>query len=117
MTDFPSPDMDRELLAELQEIMGNDFAMLVESWRRDAQARMEAMEEALRSGDAVQLKQIAHSLKGSSGNLGARDVVAVCLELETLADAQDLSGAETMISRLHAAIRATDGALRAILPG
>lgn len=117
MTDFQSPDMDRDLLVELQEIMGDDFAMLVESWRRDAQARMEAIEAALQKDDADQLKQVAHSLKGSSGNLGARDVVAVCLELEARADARNLTGADALLGELRAALTAADEALQRILAG
>lgn len=104
MAGFEMPDMDQEMLAELQDIMGADFATLVESWRRDTRNRMSAIEQALETGDAAALRQTAHSLKGSSSNLGARCVVSVCIELEKLANLKDLAGAATQLDALRQAV-------------
>lgn len=98
------PDMDQEMLAELQDIMGADFSTLVESWQRDTSKRLAAIEQALEDGDAVALRQTAHSLKGSSSNLGARCVVAVCIEIEKLANLKDIDGAAAQLSRLREAV-------------
>ena len=101
MAGFEMPDMDQDMLAELQDIMGADFATLVESWRRDTRNRMSAIEQAL---DATALRQTAHSLKGSSSNLGARCVVSVCIELEKLANLKDLAGAAAQLDTLRQAV-------------
>lgn len=104
MAGFEMPDMDQDMLAELQDIMGADFATLVESWRRDTRNRMNAIEQALEAGDATALRQTAHSLKGSSSNLGARCVVSVCIELEKLANLKDLAGAAAQLDTLRQAV-------------
>ena len=104
MANFSVPDMDQELLAELQDIMGGDFATLVESWQRDTAMRVEGIKKAIDQNDPAQLRQVAHSLKGSSSNLGARCVVDVCIELETLANLNELKSAKSVLSKLSSAI-------------
>ena len=47
--------------------------------------RLAALHEAVREGHMDGIRQQAHSFKGSSGNLGALRVSALCLEMEQLA--------------------------------
>lgn len=108
MADFERLNMDQELLSELQDIMGDDFARLVQSWQSDTRQRVVAMEQAISQRDAVQLRQVAHSLKGSSGNLGARGVVDVCIEMEKLANLKDLDAANAAMPTLRAAIASAE---------
>ncbi len=72
-------------LAELDQGHGG-VAELVAMYVHDAQARIEELHIAIREHNATEIKQISHSLKGSSANLGARDLAAICAELEQTAD-------------------------------
>lgn len=106
-----TPDLDFDLLSELRDIMGTDFVMLVRSWQRDADTRLAAIQKALKDRNATELRQVAHSLKGSSANLGARHVVVICQQLESLAGDDDLVTAKERIESLHHEINIAAAAL------
>src|SRR5271154_2512725 len=65
---------DKELLDELFDIYQEDFV-----------AKRKALGEAIDANDIVKIKEVAHSMKGSSGNISAKPLYAQCLKLETLA--------------------------------
>lgn len=89
MTMKATEPLDMELVGELQDIMADGFVTLVESYQRDASQRLVSMQAALDAEDRSQLRQLAHSLKGSSSNLGAVQVTALCVALEgQVADAE-----------------------------
>jgi histidine phosphotransfer protein HptB len=94
--------LDRELVEELRDIMAEGFVTLVESYERDTQARLAGMQVALREGDRMVLRQMAHSLKGSSSNLGALEVTGYCVQLEQIAT----QGSESQLGELITAIDA-----------
>lgn len=108
MASFDMPDMDQEVLTELQEIMGSDFGKLVKSWQDDTRQRIEAMAVAINQEDGVQLRQVAHSLKGSSSNLGARGVVDICIEMEKLANLKDMEAAAETLPKLRDAVSSAE---------
>ncbi|MED5389666.1 MAG: Hpt domain-containing protein [Pseudomonadota bacterium] len=93
--------LDTEVVSELQEVMGQDFQMLVDSFLRDGEQRMSALQSAFEAGDQEALRQQAHSFKGSSGNLGAVNVFALCMQLESLAREGELSQVPDLLSRLR----------------
>lgn len=74
--------LDEELIAELKEIMADGFITLVESYEQDTAKRLDGMRQALAQGDLATLTQLAHSLKGSSSNVGALVVASHCLAVE-----------------------------------
>jgi len=65
---------DKELLNELFDIYQEDFV-----------AKRKALGEAIASNNIPKIKEIAHSMKGSSGNISAKPLHAACLKLESLA--------------------------------
>jgi HPt (histidine-containing phosphotransfer) domain-containing protein len=65
---------DKELLNELFDIYQEDFV-----------AKRQALGEAIATHNIVKIKEIAHSMKGSSGNISAKPLHAACLKLELLA--------------------------------
>ena len=56
---------------------------LVDLFFQTAGEALSTMQEALKSGRAVQVRDAAHSLKSSAAGLGARELAAVCQKLET----------------------------------
>ncbi len=55
----------------------------------------------MEAGDAHSVERIAHTLKGSCGNMGAVRMEALCRELEEIGRSEDLAAAPVWISRLE----------------
>ena len=106
--------IDSDVVAELQDVMGSDFSVLLESFERDGQQRLAALTAALAVGDTDSVRREAHSFKGSSGNLGAIQVCTLCMELEALAGEGNLERAETVLTRLDSTFRQACEALKAL---
>lgn len=68
----------------------------------DVPGRIERLRTACQTGNAVELHRAAHSLKGSAGNIGARDLLAVCRQLDELGKSGDVSGAQSLVASLDA---------------
>jgi PAS domain S-box-containing protein len=80
------PTIDTSVLDGLRELREPDepdpVAELIDLFLRDTPARVQSMEAAVRESHAAALKEAAHSLKGSSNNLGARRLSKLCADLE-----------------------------------
>ena len=63
--------------------------------------RLAALREAIAAGDAQGVNQEAHTLKGSSANLGARQMARLCGDLEMLGQTSDLSQAASLLARIE----------------
>lgn len=106
--------IDSDIVAELKDVMGDDFSVLVESFIRDGEQRLQAMRQALQGQDRETLRAQAHSFKGSSSNLGAVQVCEHCLALETLAMEGDLAQAQALLSVLEGDFEKAAGALKTL---
>ena len=78
---------DKELLAELFDIYEEDFVVK----RKD-------LGDAIAAHDIVKIKEVAHSMKGSSGNISAKSLHAACLQLELLAKEGKTDGMLEVVS-------------------
>jgi CheY-like chemotaxis protein/HPt (histidine-containing phosphotransfer) domain-containing protein len=76
---------------------------LVELFREDGGMRLAAMRKARTAKDPAALAAAAHTLKGSSGNLGGRRLAALVSRLELAAKAGDWSLAEELIPAIERA--------------
>jgi HPt (histidine-containing phosphotransfer) domain-containing protein len=91
------PALDRDILDGLFDLVDDEddsfvrdlFESFVGSFA-DAHAGMQA---ALAAGDPEAMRLHAHSLKGSSGNLGALALSDIAKELQQMGDEGDLSSA------------------------
>lgn len=97
--------LDPQVLSGLQEVMEGEYPKLLDTFLDDSQKRLEALREA--RDDAKALGQIAHSFKGSSGNLGAVRLAHLCqrLESESVEAAADLGALVDQIDREFALVR------------
>ncbi|WP_323752086.1 Hpt domain-containing protein [Marinobacter sp.] len=98
MSDIPR--LDEEALAELQDVMEDEFGVLIETYLADSRTRIVGLNEAFEAGDADRLRKAAHSLKGSCINIGVPRLGSLCFELETLGDIGQLEDAEPVLAAI-----------------
>lgn len=90
--------LDSRVLATLQEVMEAEYPVLLETFLVDSEERVRLLQAACLSGEADQLRQAAHSFKGSCSNMGALMLAELCRQVEEaarrgqLADAPELIG-------------------------
>ncbi|MDE1920167.1 MAG: Hpt domain-containing protein [Candidatus Omnitrophica bacterium] len=80
---------DKELLNELLDIYIEDFVI-----------KRKALGEAIAAQDIAKIKEVAHSMKGASGNISAKPMYAACLQLETLAKENKTDGMQGVASSI-----------------
>ncbi len=83
-------DGDRELLIEVVNIFLEDYPRLC----RNAH-------QALAEGDAKTLERVAHTVRGSVANFGAKPSIQAAHRLEQLSKSGDLSGAAPALAELE----------------
>lgn len=93
--------LDGVVIESLKEIMGKDFGLLIDTYRNDFQQRLCCMVKAVAEQNVDELCKAAHSLKGSSGNLGAHTVEQLCRALEADARSGDIDHANCLVSRIR----------------
>jgi PAS domain S-box-containing protein len=84
---------------------------VVALYLRQTPTQLEALRRAAERGEAATLAEVAHSLKGSSAQLGATALAARAAELQGMGDAGALHGAPTAVDALEQEL----GCVRAVL--
>jgi HPt (histidine-containing phosphotransfer) domain-containing protein len=77
---------------------------LVEKFASDARVSLEALHRAVRDGDGASLRDVSHSLKGSSRTVGAFRVGNLCEVLEIQGKSNDAAGAHDLLRQLNDAL-------------
>ncbi|MFC1856323.1 response regulator, partial [Thermodesulfobacteriota bacterium] len=86
-------------ISRLKDIVGDDkniLKELVDVFIDDANNHMEAIDSAITLGNAKILRQEAHSLKGASANMGARELKRYCANLESIGASGEIEGASVI---------------------
>ncbi len=78
---------DKELFLELLDIFVNDFHI-----------KRKELDEAVAGNNSKAVEHIAHFLKGSCGNISAKSLRTVFLELEEKGKNEDLDDMESYLS-------------------
>jgi HPt (histidine-containing phosphotransfer) domain-containing protein len=77
---------DKELLLELLDIYQEDFLL-----------KRATLAEAITKKDFTIIKEVAHSMKGASGNISAKRLYATCLQLEAKAKENNAEGLDQIL--------------------
>ena len=98
-------------LVEFKERVQDDIDLLLELldiFVADYVGKRKALEEAVSKKDFDQLKSVAHSLKGASGNISAKNLREVLIKLEEMGKSNDLSSAGATLAQLDEAYQALE---------
>lgn len=89
--------IDHQVLSDLQDVMEGGYQQLLETFLEDSERRLSQLHGAK---NAVELGMAAHSFKGSSSNMGAVGLAALCQQLEERVRQSPLYGIEDLINRI-----------------
>jgi HPt (histidine-containing phosphotransfer) domain-containing protein len=111
--------LDPNAIAELRSLNPGDndefLREIAGIFLDDTPQRIAELDQSLAAGDAPKFTRAAHSIKGSSSNLGATGLRAVAEDLETRARAEGLRDVRELIVQLKAEFVRTQTALDALL--
>ncbi|MDH7499952.1 MAG: YfiR/HmsC family protein, partial [candidate division NC10 bacterium] len=94
-----------------------NFILVVIAYLEDAPRRLEQLREAISAMNAPAIREVAHSLKSSSANLGALNLSSLFKELEMMSRSHSLEKASELLSKIEIEYVAVEAALKAELGG
>ena len=80
---------DKELLLELLDIFEEDYL-----------EKRESLTKYLENKDLLQIKDVAHSMKGAAGNISAKAIFQTCSQMEEMAEGNQFDQIVEMITTL-----------------
>ena len=84
---------------------------MIELFLKDLHDRLPAIDSAISSGDANELLQLAHGLKGSSLQIGAPGLAALARDLESVGSLTRLESAREVLDQLNSEVERVRHAL------
>jgi CheY-like chemotaxis protein len=113
--------VDAHTLAALRDLQGEGqpdiLAELSAVYLRETPPRLAALREAVARVDGEALRREAHTLKGSSSQIGAVQMARLCADLEEQAGTTDVTGASETLRRLDDAFGRVRARLRVLAGG
>jgi HPt (histidine-containing phosphotransfer) domain-containing protein len=111
---MPSPAVDRDALIALLDGNPDLIVTIIDSFLGDCPDYMDAIREAVETGDAEVLKREAHGLKGAAGSLRAKSASEAAEVLEEMGRSGDFAEAEAALETLEQEIGRLKEDLRAL---
>jgi len=101
--------LNQGALARLRELSHPDepgiLGELIDMFVSETPRQIDALRRAIREGNATVLRRVAHTLKGSSGNLGADRLSIACGKLEKLTKDGVVDGAAELLADVETELR------------
>jgi len=96
------PSLDAVVVESLRDLGGNEMlSELTQLFLDDAGLNLVALKEAVEKHDATSVERVAHTLKGSSGNMGATRTAELSDQLQDAGASGDLAAAPALLERLE----------------
>jgi len=95
--------LDRTVFDKLREILGPSLQQAVTPYLEDMPLSLEQLETAVEQKDVDAIRSLAHTIKGSSGNLGATNIIQLAKKVEELAQARQIDAIHPLLSQLRSA--------------
>lgn len=99
--------LDKKTFDNLRQILGPSLQQTVEQFLEDSSRSLARMEQALADGDRQTLRACAHSMKGSSANLGATALSQLAKTLEAQSREGQMEAIAPLLPQLRRALDAT----------
>ena len=109
--------LDHAALDRLWDILGEDLEGIANAFRELLPSQTDELERALVEGDLKRIANCAHSMKGSSANLGAVRLSAAAARAEQAAKACDLGAARQALAQVRAEAQPALQALARFMSG
>ena len=109
--------LDKDRVRELKELTADDPALLdelIDLFLTDTPTLIDQMRRTTEDEDSPTLRRAAHTLKGSSGQMGALRIQDICSTIETLAETGSLVGVEPLLTELSLAFARSVSELRSL---
>ena len=104
--------LEPSTLANLREIGGDEFVDEInDEFINEADSYIHRLHGAVASEDAAALMHTAHTLKGSSCNVGAREITSLCSTLQEIGKRGTVEGAAHLANQVERAFEALRAAL------
>ncbi|HXX92137.1 MAG TPA: Hpt domain-containing protein [Planctomycetota bacterium] len=109
--------IDPQVMADLRALQAGGsptfLSELIDIFLKEQAQHLARLRKAFDSRDAGVLERVAHTMKGSCGNLGARELSRICAELQGVARAGDWARAESLVLRIETDALGVESELRA----
>jgi PAS domain S-box-containing protein len=92
--------VNRATLLALRDLLEDEISNLLDTYIGDANKRVVRMGELAAQGEVTELGELAHALKGSSLNIGATALAALCDELDTRCRSGNLDDAMARVAEI-----------------
>ncbi len=105
-------------ITRIQEISMDDIKFeqeLIEEYISSSKRYLDDILKCLNSGDTELLTRSAHSLKGSSANMGAEIVKEISFEIERMAKSGNLNEAPKLLEKLKKEFQKTEDVFKEYL--
>lgn len=105
MSDFDDVDMSLLLGFEEAQCEGEPdlIVELIDLYLADVPQQLSAMKDFVLKADEISLKRAAHTLKGSSANLGVNSIAVLCEEIEQTDFSESFQQGNKLFDRLEQA--------------
>jgi len=111
--------LTQEIKNTLVGFIGSDepgiITELVQIYQNDTQALMESLHEAVANHDMKTITSVTHTIKSSSGNLGANRLAELASSLEKLSKAGDITAVSAQLAQIEAEYKLVCLALKRLL--
>ncbi|ETN91586.1 Bacteriophytochrome cph2 [Gammaproteobacteria bacterium MOLA455] len=97
---------DVKVIASLREAVGEVVSSMIAAFLEDTPIYIGKLKIALTENNARQVRDMAHTIKGSAANFGAVELVAASKKLEDGATREDLSDGVQLLKRIYLAFDA-----------
>lgn len=99
-------DVELQMIASLKGLFGDIWSLIIQElapvYLQNAQKSMNMIQAGLVDAEATAVAAAAHTLKGSSANLGLNTIASICLQLQEDAHDNNLNHAALTWQQLQA---------------
>lgn len=110
-----SQPLDLKSLAHLKSVIGDSLAPILRTYLEITPALMDELDQAIQKQNAADVKRHAHTLKGSSSNIGAVDLPKLCLQMEYFGRDGEINKAQALWPEIKQAYSELDRAIKLYL--